>query len=176
MSAIRAYLEEKAAMPEKEWLRRDPHTTHPDILQAVREFEEAGGTYNDDAEQHVERVAGDLPEHHYHAHPERHPLTVQLGNEVYIAKGMLKDERSRAALDAAAAAGFRPLEEVTLEAGKRYTVRAGTVCIGQSVPSFGRPLLVRGEETPRGTVGFVRKGARNFVHVPTPTLIREGWE
>ncbi len=34
MSAIRDYLEAKGALGEREWLRREPRVTHPEILEA----------------------------------------------------------------------------------------------------------------------------------------------
>lgn len=179
MSEIRDYLE---ATLEREgakgWLRRN--ATHPAILRAVRDFVDSceDTPYDDLTERHVEAIAGDLPEHYPHGHEKRDPLTYQLGHEVYIARGVLKDEANQAEIDAATAAGFRLLDDARtgVEIGKRYTVRAGTVYVGQSLPSFGKPIPVRGRERPGGGVGFVRKGARNFVHIPTPTLIREGWD
>ena len=176
-STIRAYLEEtRAREGDKGWLRREPKATHPEILEAVRAFRAAGGSYDDEAERYVEEIAGDMPEHRHHGDDDRHELTKQLGHECYIAKGILSDERAQAVIDEATAAGFRPLATVEIEDGKRYTVRCGTQYVGQDVPSYGRPTAVRGKMAPDGHVGFVLKGARNFVHVPTPALLREGWE
>lgn len=112
MSTIRAYLEEtRAREGEKGWLKRDPRATHPEILEAVREFRAAGGSYDDDAERFVEERAGDLPEHHHHGHDKRHELTLTytLGHEVYIAKAILSDEENAARLAAALEEGFQPL-------------------------------------------------------------------
>ena len=56
MSAIREYLELKAAEPG-EWLRRQPRETHPAILQAVRDAladiapSPGGVVYDDDVER-----------------------------------------------------------------------------------------------------------------------------
>lgn len=176
-STIRAYLEEtRAREGDKGWLRREPPETLPEILELVREFRAGGGSYDDEAERFVEERAGDLPEHYHHSDDRRHDLTKQLGHECYIAKHQLDDEKNRAALAAALEQGFRPLAETELEPEKRYTVRAGTCYCGSTVPTFGAPRLVRTKTAPSGRVGFVLKGARNFVHIPTPALVREGWE
>lgn len=142
MSAVRTYLEEKSGEPPKEWLRREPRTTHPEILEAVRDFEAAGGFYDDDAERFVNERAGDLPPHEHHG-ADRHPLIEQLGHEVYIAKGCLKDERAQADIDASIADGFTMLSGEQLEEGQRYIVRLGTLYCGQEMPTFGEPREVR---------------------------------
>jgi hypothetical protein len=157
MSEIREYLEEKAALAENEWLRREPRTTHAAILDAVRAFEAGGGTYNDDAERYVEEVAGDLPEHYHHAHEKRHRLTDQLGSEVYIAKGILRDEEATAKTEERAASGFEAvrLDGYEFKDGGRYEVSFGTLYVGRSEVSYGEAREVRA----------VRSGER-FVLLP----------
>lgn len=182
MSAIRAYLEEKAALPPGEWLRREPRETLPEIADAVRAAVSslAAGrrpnatVYDDEVEVYVERAAGDLPEHRYHGHPDRHPLTVQLGHECYLARCALRDEENGAALAAALADGWAQLDYAVVEDGKRYQVRRGTLYSGYRVPVYGSP----GDVTARaldGSFVFVPKRARNGFRLPTPALIRAGW-
>ncbi len=183
MSAIRAYLEDKAhhSLGEKEWLRREPQETHPAILTAVREALEeippsAGGTiYDDDVERYVNRAAGDLPPHLIHAHPGRHRLVEQLSHEVYIARKCIRDEESAAALNAALEDGYEPLSFASLEDGERLLIRFGTLYSGYSVPVYAAPRKVRvrlqGTQAvflPNGarTRGFVASGPALVKRVP----------
>lgn len=159
MSTIRDYLETKAAEHPKEWLRRKPCTTHPDILALVREFESAGGTYDDAAERFVEERAGDLPEHHHHGHEDRHALTYQLGHEVYLARLILDDEAHAEHLAALQAEGFALLDDVEIEAGSHYVLRLGVTYSGHEVPSFGEPHEVQAVRDATGWI-FLPKGAR----------------
>lgn len=139
MSKVRDYLYEKACLPEGEWLRREPRTTHLEILNAVRcfrvECEIAGRVaYNDEAEQVVEREAGDLPEHRRHADPERNRLTDQLGHEVYIAQCLCADEENARRAEELRAQGFGPLEDAV--PGRRYDVAPYTIYSGHEEPTY----------------------------------------
>lgn len=159
MSAIRDYLEATAAELPGEWLRREPRTTHIDILEAVREFVAGGGFYDDDAERFVNERAGDLPPHRRHGDPDRHRLIVQLGHEVYIAKSVLDDERSAEKLAVLHADGFALLNEAEIEDGGRYVLRLGVTYSGRGVPTFGEPREVRALRDELGWF-FLPKGAR----------------
>lgn len=170
MSAIRDYLEAKAAGQPGEWLRREPRTTHPDIQEAVREFEAAGGTYDDDAERFVEERAGDLPAHGHHGGEDRDPLTVQLGHEVYIARRVLDDLAASEALAALQADGFVPLDESALVDGGRYVICLGTLYSGHRVPVFSRPKEVRAKRIDAGFM-FLPKGARTHGFRPSHTAL-----
>jgi hypothetical protein len=165
--SVREYLEERLTLEgDKGWTRRDPRTTHPEILEAVRRFQASGGRYDADAEAFVSEQLGELPG----------PELRQLGHECYIAKTILRDEERAAELEELRAQGFRLLgEELELEEGKRYTVRVGTVYCGQEVPAFSAPFRVSGKAKPGGGVGPVRKGCRTFVYVSRPALVLEGW-
>ncbi len=154
MSAIRGYLEEKAALPEKEWLRREPRSTHPDILEAVRTFRMAGGTYDADAERFVCHIAGDLPEWTRHGTENRDRLILQLGHEAYIAKEMLADEQSRRRAAELRAEGFVALHEA--REGKVYDVLSAVTYCGQLEPSYGKPRRGR-------CVGFAANGSPIFL-------------
>lgn len=173
-SVIRAYLEAKAALPEREWLRREPRTTHPAILEAVRAAIESGHRHDDLIERYVEDVAGDLPEHHHHSHEQRHRLTYQLGHEVYLAKGLLDDERNRTHAAEAQSEGYAPLESVNLVDGDRYVIRTGVLYVGQSEPEYGTPCEVRAKWQPAyNRFVFLPKGARTRYFVPSgAALIR----
>lgn len=177
MSAIREFLEEKAALPlSNEWLRREPRGTHPDILAAVREAEDSipptpgGVIYDDSVEQFVNARAGDLPSHQPHG--ERDRVLAQLGHEVYIARGLLRDEVNQAAEDEALADGFAKLADVALVPEGRYLVRPGTLYSGYSVPVYGKAREVRAVNAPNGW-GFLPKGARTrgFLAV-SPMLVK----
>jgi hypothetical protein len=133
------------------------------ILELVREFQSGGGFYDDEALKFVAARLGVEP-------------TRGLGSEIYRAKGVLSDEAAQEQLEALLADGFVSLDGFDLADGERYTVRSGTLYVGRSVPTFGRPVSVRGRTSPHGRVGFVLKGARNFVHIATPAVIRKGWD
>jgi len=172
MSEIRNYLEAKTALGAREWLRREPRETHPEILEHVRAFQAAGGFYDDDAERYVEEQVGDLPAHRYHGHPERDPLTDQLGHEVYIAKSILRDEAARLKLEAFEADGFAPFDANTVQDGARYSLILGTLYTGRDIPDYGDPVQVRARR--EGTIlGFLPKGARTRGYIiDRPALIR----
>jgi hypothetical protein len=172
-SEIRAYLESRLEDEgPKGWLRRDPKTTHPAILALVRDFEESGGVFNEDAERYVEAAAGDLPKHYHHGHESRDPITYQLGHEVYLARGILKDEALRIEREAAYLAGYKPLEPATLQEGQRYLVRFGTQYVGQSETQYGKPKEMR-VKVYDGRPMFLPKGARtNGYRAQTPALVR----
>lgn len=175
MTTIREYLEDKAAQPEREWVRRKPATTHPEILALVREFVAGGGTYNDDAERFVEARAGDLPPHQYHGHPARHRLTDQLGSEVYLARSIIRDEAEAATNAALEREGFAPLDPAALIDGARYVVRFARQYVGHSVPQYGRAVEVRAHAKTDGGFMFLPKGARTRGYAATtfqPTLIK----
>lgn len=171
-SVIRAYVEAKATLPDGEWLRRSPRETHPAILQAVRDAEAQGMTYDDDVEQEVESVAGDMPAHFHHGHMKRHALTDQLGHEVYIARRLLDDEVAQSALDAALADGYVPFDPVALVDGARYWIRCGTLYVGHSVPIYGEARAVRAVR--EGSAwAFLPKGARTRGFRPSsPSLVK----
>jgi hypothetical protein len=168
MSEIRTYLEEKAQTPN-EWLRREPRTTHPAILAAVRECPD---TNNDATERFIEKRVGDLPEHRHHGHEKRDALTNQLGHEVYLARCLMHDEEAAAREAEAVAEGFAPLESVELVDGVRYEVRLGTRYSGQSVPNYAGAVQVRAK-IHQGYIVFFPKGARSRYFVPSnPSLVR----
>lgn len=174
MSDIRTYLEEKAALPENEWLRREPRATHPEIQRLVDEF--VGGCtgipYDDDTERYVEAAVGDLPEHEYHGHDNRHRLTYQLGRECYIAKHVLRDREAAEALAQAQAEGFVLLKDADVHAGERYLLRLGVLYSGRDVPDFGEVKSVRAVEY-KDRIIFLPKGARTRGFVPSgPALIK----
>lgn len=171
MTAIRDYLEAKAAERSGEWLRREPRATHPEILEAVREFEAAGGGYDDDAELFIGARAGDLPPHRRHGAPDRHRLIVQLGHEIYVARGVLADERASASLAALQADGFVPLDESALVDGGRYVVCLGTLFVGRSVSVYGEPKEVRAKRIEPGRFMLMPKGARTRGFLPTKTAL-----
>lgn len=164
MSAVRAYLNEKAATP-REWLRREPRTTHPEIQALVREAlatlkPSPGGTiYDDDVERYVNERVGDLPPHYRHAHPERHALVDQLGHEVYIARQCIRDEEAAAEIVAALDAGYVPLQDADVRDGARYLVRFGTLYTGAAVAVYGEPHEVKARMF-GDTLAFMPKGAR----------------
>jgi hypothetical protein len=146
MSEIRDYLYAKACLPEGEWLRREPRTTHPAILAAVRAAKAEGLFYDDDIERYVETVAGDLPDHHPHGHESRNILTYQLGHEVYLAKGVIGDEQKLAEIEAAKTMGFTPVDQTEIQAGTFYLVRLGTLFSGDSVPTLQEPRRMKARE------------------------------
>jgi len=173
MSEIRTYLEAKAALPEGEWLRREPRGTHPEIKQLVAEFRASGGFYDDDAERFVNEKAGDLPPHERHG-SERDRLLKQLGNEVYLAKGELRDDVAAATLAGLVEQGFEPLDQDTITEGGRYLLCIGTLYCGQTVPSYSEPVLVRARHyPPSGRFVFLPKGARTrALIVNGPALVK----
>ncbi len=177
MSDVRDYLTEKAAQGEKEWLRREPRTTHPEVLRLVREAtidEDARTVYDDDVERAVNEAVGDLPPHERHG-ADRNPLVRQLGHEVYIARTICRDERSRERNADLRREGYLPIGEAEPTAGERYMLRGGTLYSGYSVPVFGRArpvkLVRHGERW-----GYVEKRKRTAYYVPDHALIRPGWE
>ena len=176
MSVIREYLEEKLALGEKEWLRRDPLDTHPAILSAVCAATDPDGKalfYNDEVEQFVEECAGDLPPHRYHAHPDRHPLTYQLGHEVYIARIILREEEATADIIRALDDGFVPIADAKIVEGKCYLIRFGTLYSGYSVAQYGQPREVRAKSDGHSIV-FLKKGAQtNGYRWPDHALVKE---
>lgn len=165
MSEIRAYLEDVRAMEgDNGWLKRE-RTTHPLILATVRAFRKEAAAarrvaYNDDVERRVEELAGDLPEHHYHAHPDRDPLTQQLGHEVYIAQCICRDEDNLERAVSLRLQGFAGLDGAT--PGRIYDVAGATLYSGYSEPTYGavreRCRLVRFE--PDGAGVFLPPRAR----------------
>lgn len=176
MTEVREFLEEKAALGDREWLRSG-RTTHPRIIELVREYREIGYGTDDEAERFVEAEVGDLPTHRHHGDPHRHPLTIQLGHEVYLAKGILRDEELAEEEQRALAAGFVRLEDLdglAIDGTTRYTVRFGTQYVGQNQISWGREHPVR-VVVESGRIGVIPKGARNPRYVSGPVLIREGW-
>lgn len=179
MSEIRAYLEEKAALPPHEWLRREPRETHPAIHAAVRACIEAaprGRTvYDEDAERYVHAAAGDLPPYFRHAHPERDRLVDQLGHEVYIARKCLQDEEATAEIMAALDAGYVPLQDAEIRDGRRYLVRFGTLYSGYAVAQYGKPRELKARFFD-GRLAFMPKGARTHGFDPArahSVLVRE---
>lgn len=171
MSEIRDYLEEKLALGEGEWLRREPRTTHPAIIAAVRAAHAAGGSYNDEVEQYVERVAGDLPEHRYHGHEDRHRLTCQLGHEVYLAKQVIRVDEHRAKLAAYRVDGFARVDEVKPPPG-RYERRSGTLYNGYEVHQYGAPVAGRIIETPDGLAFLPGRNRTNGYRLDPADLVR----
>lgn len=172
MSEVREYLTEKSAEP-REWLRRDPSTTHPEILQLVRECIEGGGFYDDDVERFVTERVGDLPEHQRHGTDCRHALIVQLGHEVYIARRCLDDEKARAFESDALAEGFVPFDADAIQDGARYEVRFGTIYSGHTAPLYSQTYRVRARRNGDDWL-LLPPGARSRGFVPSgPTLIRE---
>lgn len=177
-SEIRTYLEEKAALGEREWLRREPQETHPAILAAVRyviDIHPSDRTvYDDDVEREVNGLAGDMPPHLHHGHPDRGPLVKQLGHEVYIARKTLRDEESAAEARVAAEDGFMRLDEedVELVEGGRYIIRLGILYSGYDEPVYGKERPVKAVKD-RGRFVFLPKGARTRYFVPSgPALIK----
>jgi hypothetical protein len=155
------YLTEKAETP-REWLRRSPRDTHPEILRLVREFREAGGFYDDDALRFVAE-RGDVP-------PELHKV---LGSEIYVAKGMISDERAREKAAALIADGFEPLDESRLVEGARYEIATSTTYCGQDEPTYSEPRPVRAKRNGTGFY-FLPKGARTHgFRSSGPALIRK---
>lgn len=173
MSAVRTYLEAKTADPNpKEWLRREPRSTHPEILEHVRAFKATGDFNNDAAERYIIEQVGDLPAHHRHGHDDRHPLITQLGHEVYLANGILADEKGATQIEAAQADGFMPLDAVELVEGARYLIKLGTIYCGNDVPVYGDPKSVRAHRE-QGRMVFLPKGAKTRYFVPGgPALIK----
>lgn len=171
MSTIREYLEEKAALEPREWMRREPRTTHPEILEIVREWEANDGSYDDDAEQLVNERAGDLPAHRHHG-TDRDPLCDQLGHEVYVARRILDDEEASAQVEALRAEGYVSIDEVEIEDGAKYIVRSGTQYSGHAVPVFGDPREMRAIKADFGWM-FLPKGARSRGYrISTPAMIK----
>lgn len=172
MSETREYLEVKASEHPKEWLRREPRTTHPKILELVREFQAAGGFNNDAAESFICDRVGDLPAHRHHGANDRHRLINQLGHEVYLATQILSDERAQAELDEARAEGFVPLEEIELQDGGRYILKQGTLYSGRSVAAFSAGVRVRARKDGARFV-FMLHGAKSRAFVPSgPALAK----
>lgn len=167
-----SFIEEKATMP-KEWLRREPRETHPAILALVREAKtDADLFYDDDVERYVnERIPG-MPPHERHG--ERDPLVAQLGHEVYVAKSQLSDEKNAHYLASYLAEGYTERTAERLD-GERYTVRFGTVYVGQTVPQYGEPCPVRAKLS-GGRIVLLPKGSRSKAYMHTgPILVRDGW-
>jgi hypothetical protein len=174
MSEVRSYLEAKTETP-REWLRRNPRTVHPTILELVRRFVANGGIYNDDAERFVAEHVGDLPPHRRHGHENRHPITNQLGAEIYLSRSILRDEEARETEAALLAEGFVPLDQTTPESGERCTVVLGTLYSGHEVPVYAKPRQVRIHRT-EDRIAFLPKGARTRGFLALgPALIRPGW-
>lgn len=176
-SEIRSYLESKAALPEREWLRREPRGTDPAILAAVREAQATikpspgGVIYDDDVERYVNELAGDLPAHQHHG-SGRDRLLDQLGHEVYIARTILRDEANAEAEAAALAAGYQRLADVELEDGGRYLIRCGTLYSGYEIPVYAAEREVRARRDGERFI-FMPKGARTRGFLPTgPALVR----
>jgi hypothetical protein len=177
MSEIRTYLEEKAALPEREWLRRETRETHPTILAAVRQAlhtippSRGGVIYDDDVERFVNELAGDLPEHRHHG-ADRDRLIVQLGHEVYIARSLIRDEENAALEAEALEAGYARLADVELADGGRYLIRLGTLYSGYDVPVYAAERAVRAVRDGERFV-FMPKGARTRGFIASgPALVR----
>lgn len=173
MSDVRDYLETHAGALGA--LRRS-HETHPAILALVREFEAGGGFYDDDAERFIETRIGDLPEHRYHGHPERDPLTDALATAIYNAKLSLRDEAASERLAALLAEGYVPLAEATIEEGARYDLRFGMLYCGRSVPDYP-PEAWRVRAKRDGERFFFlphRARTHGFAWPSGPALIRSG--
>ena len=176
---IRDYLEAKLELGEKEWLRREPRTTHREILNIVRCFRitsEVYGrvAYNDDAERAVEKEAGNLPDHYPHAHEKRHPLTNQLGHEVYIAQCICHDENNIRQAARLEAEGFVPITEA--KHGTRYDVATATLYSGNDYPTYGRvqeKCRVYSIDAPDRVVFLPFKSRVNGFYSDRHTLIRE---
>ena len=167
-TTVSAYLEEKAETP-REWLRREPHETHPEILKLVRDAIGDGLHYDLDVLERVRETA-DLA---------TGPLVAQLAHEVYIARGVIRDQEADAALEALKANGYERFGDRGLEPGTRCTLRVGTVYVGRRVADYGRPIQVRAKRKPGGGIGFVRKGHQNFdpsLTVNGDTLVLAGWD
>lgn len=174
VSEIRGYLEQRLALGRRG--RRELEGTHVAIVEAVREALASGLSYDDDVERFVNARAGDLPEHRYHGHPERHELGRQLATEVYIAKCMLSDERAAGRLAELTADGYRPVADVELAEGDRYVVRAGTRYVGRAVAEYGKPLQARVVRFRGLGLKLVPKGGRSrYLLTDDLTLVREGW-
>lgn len=164
MSAIRDYLKAKVALGPNEWLRREPRDTHPEILAAVRKITASAPPdrtlYDDQVEQYVNDYAGDLPRHLHHGHADRHPLVIQLGHEVYIARKIVTDEENAVRLADLHAEGFVPFADWHCHEGDRCIVRFGTLYSGYSVPVYGKPHEVR-VKVFGGKLALLPKGARS---------------
>lgn len=174
MSDIRAYLEEKAALPEREWLRRDPPVTHPAIMQAVRDALASGLHYDDDVERYVDRQAGDLPPYFCHGHEKRDRLTYQLGREVYLARKIVRDEESAAARDALLADGFVDADAYTFREGGRVIACLGTLYSGYTVPVYNQPVEGRSIALDNGRWALIPKGRRTRGYaIAAPALVKE---
>lgn len=176
MSAIRDYLEETLKSEGRGgWTKRSPRATHPEILQLVREFEAGGGGVNEQAEQFVEERAGDLPEHYYHGHDDRHELTYQLASEIFIARHIIRDEALAEEEQRLIASGYvRVVDEDEIVDGARYTVRVGAEYVGHEQIAWGRENLMRAARV-NGRLGWIPKGARLPRVTIGPVLVREGW-
>lgn len=137
-----AYLAEKEQAPPKEWLRRTPRETHPEIVKAVRAFRESGGFYDEEAKRFVADALNVDP-------------SAQLGHEVYIAKGQLDDETEREKIAAMIADGFAPLDENSIEIGARYMVATSTQYTGRDEPTYHEPREGRAARTNAGRLFFL---------------------
>lgn len=174
---VRDYLTEKAALGEKEWLRREPRTTHPEILSLVRDLtveEDARTVYDDDVERAVNEAVGDLPPHERHG-ADRHPLVKQLAHEVYIARTICRDWRSLEKIEALGDDGFVWLAAAEPVVGGRYMLRCGTLYSGYSVPVFGPARAVTLGQSARGWT-FTEKRKRTAYYLPDHALLRPGWD
>lgn len=164
MSEVTSYLTEKANAGEREWLRREPRYTHPEILALAREFEETGDPGHR-ALGFVEARVGGLDE----------SLRQQLGHEVYVARGLLEDEKARARTEKLAESGYVRLDQENIEIkdGGRYLIRTGVTYVGREEPSFGAEQEVRAKYEGTRYV-FLPKGARTRYFVPSgPALVKE---
>lgn len=128
----REYLQEKLALGGREWLRRDPRVTHPDILGAVRRAQASGLFYDLDVLEFATEDLG-IP---------KGPLVAQLAHEVYIAKGCLRDEDARIRMAAALSEGFVRLEDAVVEEGGRYTGSVWDVVRRSRGPGFLRASVL----------------------------------
>ncbi len=153
-----AYLDEKELDP-KEWLRREPRSTHPDILGLVRSMLADGLHYDSDLLRHAAEALG--------VEETRH-----LGSEIYVARGIIRDEEAATKMDQALEDGYAPLSFADLTVGTRYAVRFGTVYAGRTVPEYGDPVPVRAASD-QGRVVLMPKGAKTRYIMPSgPALVK----